>query len=127
MPQPTDSPDAARSRDMDLWGRLEQHRVRVGLEIAPLVRAAGIARQTYYNIEKSNNTSVDTLARLAHVLGVEPADLLRDRQTAPTPEAVTLARCRDLLTPDGTDDPPEFARIVELAWRAKFQGGPAAT
>lgn len=106
---------------MDLFGRMEHYRARRGLSVAELVRRAGIARTYYYGIGKANNTGVDTLSRLAHVLDVDVADLIRDRPDTPDPMAVSLARCRDLLEQDGTDEPAEFAAVIELAWRARFQ------
>lgn len=108
---------------MDLFGRIEDAAAKMGLDASALCRKAGIARQTFYNIRR-RKPNLDTLDRIAHVLGVEPAELIRGGESAPTPESVTLARLRDLLRPDGTDRPKRTAEIIEMEWRAVFQSPP---
>lgn len=107
---------------MDLFHRLEQHRARAGLTVEQLTDRASIARMSYYRIRDPSHAQVDAIGRLAFVLGVPMSDLFRDDDVAPPPEVVSLARCRDLLRHDGTDRPAEFARVVEMEWRARCQG-----
>ena len=105
---------------MDLFARVEEHRERARIDRSELIRRAGLTRPVYYRIKDGSNVSVDTVCRIAHVLGVDPGDLLRDGPTAASPEAARLARRRELLRPDGTAHPDRFGRAVDLAWNARF-------
>lgn len=106
---------------MNLFRRLESHRARLGLSVEELSSRAKIARGSYYRLREPGHAQVDAVSRLAFVLGVDMAELFRDDDTAPPPEAVALARCRDLIRWDGTDRPARFVAAVEMEWRARCQ------
>lgn len=104
---------------MDLFGRLEQLRARRGLTICELAALAGIDRQTYYLIRRTNDARVSVLSGLASALGLGVNQLVEFGELAPRPEDVALARCRDLIRWDGTDRPRRFMAAVELEWLAR--------
>lgn len=61
--------------DVDKLKALRRERV---LSIRELANAAGVNRNTVYNLEHgSGNAQAATIRKLAHALGVEPSELLR--------------------------------------------------
>ncbi len=53
-------------------------RAKRGLSVRGLSREAGVSTETIYSVEHGKrDPSVRTLSKLAHALGVRPAELLR--------------------------------------------------
>ena len=99
---------------------LERLRIWRNLSVSELMRVAGIPRQTYYGILKSDEIDFDTASRLAFALGVAVVELVKSGPTAPSPNEVALHRLRDLLEWDGGDGPERMRKAIEVAWMERF-------
>lgn len=108
---------------IDLYARLERRRDALGLSVQDVLDRSGIARKTYYDLRRPGHAQLEMLVRVADALGLGLDELFQVSELAPSPEAASLARCRDLLRPDGTAHPGRFARAVDMAWRARFRDG----
>lgn len=99
---------------------LERLRIWRNLSVSELMRVAGIPRQTYYGILKSDEIDFDTASRLAFALGVAVVELVKSGPTAPSPNEVAIHRLRDLLEWDGGDGPERMRKAIEVAWMERF-------
>ena len=99
---------------------LERLRIWRNLSVSELMRVAGIPRQTYYGILRSDEIDFDTASRLAFALSVAVAELIKSGPTAPSPNEVAIHRLRDLLEWDGGDGPERMRKAIEVAWMERF-------
>jgi DNA-binding XRE family transcriptional regulator len=62
---------------MNFAGRARQERLRQGMKITELAKAAGIHKNTIINIERNKtDTSVRTAVKICKALGCKPSDLI---------------------------------------------------
>jgi transcriptional regulator with XRE-family HTH domain len=72
----------------DVCGRIREIRVAQGFTQKQVAERLGITLRAYLHIEKSQNLTLITLARVANALGVLPVDLF----TAPAPHEARRGR-----------------------------------